>query len=291
MPKQDLPADLRVGLMPVDDCLPFYAAQEGRIFEKNDLRVKLITFNSALKCAAALRDGKIDAAYLSLPQAVYLIGQGIKIHSVMAADGKMTVITNRNKRLKKLSELAGRTIAVSRHNISDFIVDDIARLTGIKQFYLLRPQINDLHIRLHMLDDGQVDAAVLPAPYDAVAIGKGNRKVFSNKDKKVYFASIAVLDSVIKNKKNKVTGFLRSYREAVRYLNDDRIRADSIYIREFGIDPDDVKVLARRRFAEPRPVAAGTFAEIASWCRSRGYIRTSPSASEFINSEFINRSK
>ena len=58
-----------------------------------------------------------------------------------------------------------RTIAISRHDTSDFLLDEIAEITKIKPFDLLRPQINNIEIRKSMLENNQVDAAVLPADY------------------------------------------------------------------------------------------------------------------------------
>ena len=128
-------ADLRVGVMPVMDCLPLYYASENRLIGKDAGRVELVTYFSALQCAAALRDGKVDMAYISLPEAIWLRGQGCRIRALASTDCDMTVVTNRSKRLKKLSELSGRTIAISRHNPSDLLLDEIATITGIKPYY------------------------------------------------------------------------------------------------------------------------------------------------------------
>ena len=56
-------ADLTIGVMPITDCLPFYVAGYSRIFEKEGVKVKLITYKSSLECGAAIRQAKIDGAY------------------------------------------------------------------------------------------------------------------------------------------------------------------------------------------------------------------------------------
>lgn len=107
-------ADLTIGVMPITDCLPFYVAGYSRIFEKEGVKVKLITYKSSLECGAAIRQAKIDGAYLTLPELIFLDGQGVKLKAIMGMDGKMTLVTNRTKRIKKLSSMKERTIAISR---------------------------------------------------------------------------------------------------------------------------------------------------------------------------------
>ena len=175
-------ADLTIGVMPITDCLPFYVAVYSRIFEKEGVKVKLITYKSSLECGAAIRQAKIDGAYLTLPELIFLDGQGVKLKAVMGMDGKMTLVTNRTKRIKKLSSMKERTIAISRHDTSDFLLDEIAEITKIKPFDLLRPQINNIEIRKSMLENNQVDAAVLPSPYDDLSISRGNIKVYSTEN-------------------------------------------------------------------------------------------------------------
>ena len=93
-----------------------------------------------MNAEAAIRQAKIDGAYLTLPELIYLDGQGVKLKAVMGMDGKMTLVTNRTKRIKKLSSMKERTIAISRHDTSDFLLDEIAEITKIKPFDLLRPR-------------------------------------------------------------------------------------------------------------------------------------------------------
>lgn len=57
----------------------------------------------------------------------FLDGQGVKLKAIMGMDGKMMLVTNRTKRIKKLSSMKERTIAISRHDTSDFLLDEIAK--------------------------------------------------------------------------------------------------------------------------------------------------------------------
>lgn len=282
-------ADLRVGVMPVMDCLPLYYASENRLIGKDAGHVELVTYFSALQCAAALRDGKVDMAYISQPEAIWLRGQGCRIRALASTDCDMTVVTNRSKRLKKLSELSGRTIAISRHNPSDLLLDEIATITGIKPYYLLRPQINNIVVRRQMLDDGQTDAAVLPSPYDMISIKSGNKKVYESGKLKIRLGTFAAHDTVIAAKATRIKTLLTAYDEAAGKLNAGKARTDSILIKKYKLKPEEIGLIKLPVIPALRPVRREDFTKVARWCMKRGYIKAMPSEADFISTKFVTR--
>lgn len=264
-------ADLTIGVMPITDCLPFYVAGYSRIFEKEGVKVKLITYKSSLECGAAIRQAKIDGAYLTLPELIFLDGQGVKLKAVMGMDGKMTLVTNRTKRIKKLSSMKERTIAISRHDTSDFLLDEIAEITKIKPFDLLRPQINNIEIRKSMLENNQVDAAVLPSPYDDLSISRGNIKVYSTENSKIKFGCLCFRDSVLKNKKDKIRKLLVSYHKAGNAINKNRNQADSVLIKIYQLSVREKDSLKLPEFSKAVRVSAKDWNKAATWSIKRGY--------------------
>ena len=262
--------------MPITDCLPFYVAGYTRIFEKEGLKVKITTYRSSLECGAAIRDAKVDGAFLTLPELVYLDGQGAKLKAVMGTSGKMTVVTSRTKRIRKLSNMKERTIAISRHNTSDYLLDEIAEITKIKPFYLLRPQINDIALRESMLANNQVDAAVLPAPYDDISISRGNVKVFSTENSKVKFGSLCFRDAIIKGKEEKIRKLLASYSRAGEMINNNRSKADSVLMKIYRFSAQDKDSVKLPKFTKPKGVKAGDLEKAVSWCVKRKFVTKRP---------------
>ena len=280
--------DLKIGLMPVTDCLPFYVAGYSRIFKKEGIKVKIITYRSSLECGAAIRDAKIDGAYLTLPELVYLDGQGIKLMAVMGTEGKMTVITSRTKRIKKLSNMKERTRAISRHNTSDYLLDEIAEITNIKPFQLLRPQINDIAVRKSMLENNQVDAAAIPSPYDDISILHGNVKVFSTENSKIKFGSLCFRDTIIKRKEKEIRKLLASYSEAGHMINKNRDKADSVLMKIYRISEQEKDSLKLPKFGPPERVDVSDLKKAATWCFRRKFVRKYPNGI-LLYDKFIRR--
>lgn len=279
--------DLKIGMMPVIDCLPFYVAGYDRMFQKNGTRIKVITYNSAIKCGSALMKGEIDGAFLTLPEMLYLNARGVNLKAVMRTNGDVAIVTSRTKRIKKLSSMRERTIAVSRHNTSDFLVDEIAQITKIKPFDLLRPQINDVGVRYKMLVNNQVDAAALPAPYLDMAIMKGNVKVFSSQNAKVKFGSICFLGSAIKNKPEHIKAMLSSYKLSVEKINKNRHGADSVLFHIYRIPSACLDSVKMPKYEFPQGVDKKDLHRAIEWSVRRGFVSSRPEVSEVLSDKFI----
>ncbi len=53
---------LKIGLLPIEDSVPFYVAEQEKMYTGENLLVELIPFQSALERDSALAAGAIDGA-------------------------------------------------------------------------------------------------------------------------------------------------------------------------------------------------------------------------------------
>lgn len=280
---------LTVGLMPVADCLPFYVAGHSRIFAKNGVRVRVITYPSSLDCEAAFIRGDIEGAYFTLPQMLYVAGRVRGLKAVMGMPGEMTVVTSRSRRIRKLSSMGGRTVALSRHDTSEFLVDEIAGATGIKKHELLRPQVNNIHTRARMLAANQVDAAVLPAPHDAVSVARGNVRVYSTANTKSAFGSVCFHDSVIRKKSKHIGALVKSYADAAATLNAKPQAADSVLMKIFKLSPAETASLRLPEYSKPRGVGKDDFARALAWAGKDGYLKRKAEIDDVVSHKFVRK--
>jgi len=66
---------LKVGILPNEEVLPLYVAEEEGFFEKHDVNIEIVNFQSAAERDAALQAGAVDGVEGDL-LAVALIRQG-----------------------------------------------------------------------------------------------------------------------------------------------------------------------------------------------------------------------
>lgn len=170
--------DLRVALVPTIDCVPFLYAYDQGFYRKKNLNVKFYVLNSLLDCETALVHENADVASGDLVKAVKMQqNEKRRIVVVMATESRWALLASREVRMKKFSQLKDRTVAVARFTVTDFLSDFYARKGNLQPNEVYRPQINDVHLRAQMLNEKQVETAILPEPQATTARVNGNRLI------------------------------------------------------------------------------------------------------------------
>ncbi len=101
-------------------------------------------------------------------------GKGKQWSVLRAVPQEWSLVVCGRLRARTIRQMKGLTIAVARHDASQVLCRQILA-EQIDPNMAFFPQINDLSIRLRMLDGGQIDAAMLPQPYADEARRHGHR--------------------------------------------------------------------------------------------------------------------
>lgn len=210
-----------MGLLPVVDCLPFYYASERGYFEKMGVDVRIITFNSQFDCDTALIGTSAVVGFCDIPRALSLHRRNNNLVVISGTQGYWQLISSKKLRLKKIRQLRLRTIATSRFSTSEYLVTEILRKANIKQNEALLPQVSDLNLRASMLDDDQVDAAILPEPFATQARMFGHNVVEDNQNLGFELGCLMANQNLpqIKHRDEYFIAILKAYNMAVDTLN------------------------------------------------------------------------
>ena len=85
-----------------------------------------------------------------------------------------TLVAYRGLRIKHAKALEGRDIGITRSSESLERLEATLQANGLSAEQVYLPQINDLNIRMLMVAQGQLAAAMLTEPYTAAAAARGN---------------------------------------------------------------------------------------------------------------------
>lgn len=241
---------LRIALLPTVDCLPFYYAGSSGIFDSLGLRVKFFTYTSQPDCDTAWLGKSADGGFTDLVRVALYRGKlGRKLTVVMGTDGGWTLVASGTLRMKKLMGLKERMVAVTRQSASDYYSSAALSSAGLDYASVFRPQINDLFLRAAMLDNNQVDAALLPEPQACMAVKQGGHKVLWRSDEDaVRLGCLAFRDEVLRDeeKGKAVELLLQGYAHAAAVLNRDgaegcrKILADVCGLKD--LSPDSLRL-------------------------------------------------
>lgn len=142
-----------------------------------DTTMKVVNYRSQLDADTALLGknalgGTISRSRLSLYQRQ---GKASHLEVLCSVEESWSLVVCGRLRPHKVKELKGLTIALAREDASSVLCERMKREAGLQPDDTYHPQINDLEVRMRMLDNDQVDAAMLPEPYASQARRAGHR--------------------------------------------------------------------------------------------------------------------
>ena len=160
---------VNVAVLPTMDCLPIILASEHGMFQRAGVQVELAGFNAQMDIDTALTGGSVQMAVSDLVRVERLKREGLKLDYFTATDARWQLLTNHSARIKQLHQLYDKMMAMTRYSATDMLGDlavDSAKLDAERVF---RIQVNDLNVRLQMLQMGIMDAMLLPEPQATAA--------------------------------------------------------------------------------------------------------------------------
>lgn len=162
-------AALKVAVMPVLDCLPLYVAEHHQLFDTLHGGVRLKYFNAQMDCDTALQRGRVEGMVTDLVRAMRMERLGTKMRYVAVTNAYWQLITNRNARVRQLKQLDDKMVAMTRYSVTDMLTDRAIDSVKLKEERVFKVQINDVSVRLLMLQNNEMDAMWLTEPQATVA--------------------------------------------------------------------------------------------------------------------------
>ena len=215
---------IKLGVLPTMECLPFYYADSTGLFDSLGVDVKLVTFDAAMDADTAYVNGKIDGIVTDLVKACIWQGQGDTAKVAMVSELRMWLITAPKARLLKAESLREKIVGITRHSAVDYFADKILESVKLQSIDLNKPQINNIRLRGLMVDQDQMDGAILPEPYASEAVARGAKRLNGTEEMKVAnLMCVLFNDSIHRARKREIENIRNVYDQAVMALNADTL--------------------------------------------------------------------
>ena len=214
-------ASLRIAVMPTIDCLPLFVAEEEGMFERHGVSVSLYPYQAQMDCDTAIRNGWVDAMVTDLVRAERLKSQGVQLRYLTATDLQWQLLAGKHARLKKLGQLENKMIAMTRYSATAMLADVLVDSASVINEHVFRIQVNDLGVRLQMLETETMDAMFLPQPQATAAKLLGAEVLYDTQWNDVCMgAMVASEASQCDTLRQRLTkGMLKAYGEACDTIN------------------------------------------------------------------------
>jgi NitT/TauT family transport system substrate-binding protein len=219
-------AKIRVGVLPVEDALPIFTAEQKGYFTKNHLEVEVVNFNSALECDAAFQAGKIDGFMGDIVGAALLENAGFDVSIVTTIlgsgpkEGRFAIVAAPKSGITTVEQLKNVPIGTASNTVIDYMINASLSAKGFKPDEIKTVEIKKLPVRLQMLLSGQLQAAGLPNLMVVLAEKQGAKVIVDDtKGKNLSQTIVLFKTDFIKSNTAGIERFLKSLNEAAISIN------------------------------------------------------------------------
>ncbi len=286
--------ELRIALLPITDSVPFYVAQEEGFFRSAGVTATAVPVSSAAERSTVVQTAVADCELTDL--------HGVILTNVSPAMSMRVIATARQAtaeqplfyllgapdgNLTDLAQLAGANIGISENTIIDYWNDRILATAGVDTARITRTNVPQLPVRLELLMNNQLDAAVLPDPLAALARLQGAPLLADDTLRPDIAVSVlACRSDFIAAKPDAVRRFLTAWDRAVQAINADPAAYRNILIQQTRVP----EPLQDRYDMPPFPVAqipdAAQVADVMEWLQAKGLIETALDYAAVVDDSF-----
>lgn len=190
---------LKIGVLFIEDNLPLFVAEAENQFKQAGLNVELIPFPSAAERDAAMQAGQIDGEAADIIAACLLKkgGTDVRIGSITLGvtpeEGRFALLGSPDSDFKSPKDLAGVEIAISENTIIEYVTDKLLANEGLTKDQIKKISIPKMPIRVQMLSNNQVKAALLPDPLASLAEKQGAKVILDDTRSGINVSQVVLL--------------------------------------------------------------------------------------------------
>ena len=196
-------AALKVAVLPTLDCLPLYLAEDHELFDTVvDIRLK--HFTAQMDVDTALMNHRVELGVTDLVRAERMMKQDSLIEYLTATNAYWQIISNRIARITDLKHLDDKMLAMTRYSVTDLLGDLAVDSAKLKPERVFRIQINDVNVRLKMLENNEMDALVMTEPQAAQARLLKHKAILDTRRLDMQMGAIVMHSKVLDERMRKV---------------------------------------------------------------------------------------
>ncbi|MBW4895679.1 ABC transporter substrate-binding protein [Prevotella melaninogenica] len=242
----------KIAVMPTMDCLPAYLLKDSLLYDTAKVDIRLCRFNAQMDCDTAMIGGSVQAAFSDLVRTERLKHRNkVLMHYLTDTNLNWQLIADKDSKLKQLSDLSDKIVAMTRFSGTDLLTDMAVKKAKPK-YQVFRVQVNDVLVRLAMLQNHEIDAYWFSEPQITKALAADNNSLFNSEDAGVHLGVVAIMDKV--RRQDEEAAFAEAYDKAVEQINKNGVKYYSALIQKYmKVDESVVRALPDIKYTKIGP--------------------------------------
>ena len=215
-------AALRVAVTPTLDCLPLFVAEASGLLQSDGLDVSLLTYTAHMDCDTAVARRAVDGTFTDLVRAERLRRQGVPLKYATSTNLSWQLLSARFARIRQLRQLDDKMVAMTRYSATALLADRAVDSAKLKSERVFRIQVNDVCLRLSMLETNTIDALLLPEPQATQARNARAHVMFDTRQMNLRLGALAFRDDAMNDslRHQQIRRLLTVYDQACDSIND-----------------------------------------------------------------------
>ncbi len=242
----------KIAVMPTMDCLPAYLLKDSLLYDTVKVDIRLCRFNAQMDCDTAMIGGSVQAAFSDLVRTERLKHRNkVLMHYLTDTNLNWQLIADKDSKLKQLSDLSDKIVAMTRFSGTDLLTDMVVKKAKPK-YQVFRVQVNDVLVRLAMLQNHEIDAYWFAEPQITKALSADNNSLFNSEDAGVHLGVVAIMDKV--RRQDEEAAFAEAYDKAVEQINKNGVKYYSALIQKYmKVDESVIRALPDIKYTKIGP--------------------------------------
>ncbi|WP_289129626.1 ABC transporter substrate-binding protein [uncultured Clostridium sp.] len=285
--KQEIQSEkttLRVGVMGSIDAVPLVIAQQNGYFEEEGIDLDLQIFKAAKDRDAALQAGQLDGVLCDEVAISIYQNSDIDMKITGTTNGSWTLVAGKDSGITNLNDLKGKKVGISENTMIEYLADDIALSNGLEVSDIEKVAIAAMPARLEALKNNQIDAAILPAPFNDTAVADGGIEVTKIYNKDIMISVTAFLQEAIDKDAHAIKGFYNAYNKAIEFINSNDISEyEDIIISIVGYSEDMRGNIVLPEFKTNYLPAEENVQNVLEWSKNKGLLTKDINAKDVMS--------
>ena len=275
---------LTVGVMGSIDAVPLVIAEQNGYFEEQGVDLDLQIFKAANDRDAALQAGELDGVLCDETAISIYQNSDIDMKITGTTNGSWTLVAGKDSGITSLSDLKGKKVGISKNTMIEYLADDIALSNGLEVSDIEKVAIPAMPARLEALKNNQIDAAILPAPFNDTAVADGGVEITKIYNKDIMISVTAFLQEVIDKDANAIKGFYNAYNKAIEFINSNDISEyEDIIISTVGYSEDMRGNIVLPEFKTNYLPAEENVQNVLDWSKEKGLLTKDITAKDVMS--------
>lgn len=286
--------NLKMGLLPILDVIPFFIADQNGYFKEQGLQVDLVPVKSAQERDTLMQTGQIDGELNDLVSTGLFNKDSVKIKVVYKARQsypnapQYRILSAPNSPLRSPADLKGVPIGISQNTVIQYMTERLLQAKGLAAADIKPEEVTAIPVRYEQLINGNLKAATLPDPLGQGAQAAGAHLIVDDSQYPQYSHSVLSFRAeVLKDRPNTVKKFLVAWEKAVNEMNAHPEKYQNLLIDKGRVPQALQGVYKMPPFPVHELPKESEVADVMQWLRDKGLVSRPIPYTDIVDASFM----